>query len=164
MKVVVAIVKPKGKYIIYMKSFLSTWAAVDLYSHRYATMPAHWNQPNEASRDWWTQWVVNNCAVILIPWKNLNIGKIPESYKSTEGVFLQRKQWWYHVLRSWTEKLTVLGPVNYFFSCFQYGSRGTSKLSLRKKTPALQARHPYLRRVNVDHFERVKGVSIITVL
>ena len=87
-KVAVAIVKPKGKYIIYMKSLLSTWAAVDLYSHRYATMPAHWNQPNEASRDWWTQWVVNNCAVILIPWKNLNIGKIPESYTSTKGINL----------------------------------------------------------------------------
>ena len=27
--------------------------------------------------------VVNNCAVISIPCKNLNIGKIPESYKST---------------------------------------------------------------------------------
>ena len=92
MKVVVAIVKPKGKYIIYLfiyiKSFLSTWAAIDLYSHRYATMPPHWNQPNEASRDWWTQWVVNNSAVILIPWKNLNIGKIPESYKSTKGINL----------------------------------------------------------------------------
>ena len=87
-KVVVATTKQKGKYIIYMKSFLITWAAIDLYSHRYAIMPPHWNQPNEASRDWWTQWVVNNCAVILIPWKNLNIGKIPESYTSTKGINL----------------------------------------------------------------------------
>ena len=91
MKVIEAIVKPKEKIhylFIYMKSILSTRAAIDLYSHRYATMPPHWNQPNEASRDWWTQWVVNNCAVILIPWKNLNIGKIPESYTSTKGINL----------------------------------------------------------------------------
>ena len=36
MKVVVAIVKPKGEIhylFIYMKSFLSTRAAIDLYSH-----------------------------------------------------------------------------------------------------------------------------------